>query len=292
MVFSSAALILLLSQLTWAAPIIIGSIHFEPAAEIKRFWPLARYLANQLQSAGIDHGRVVVAKSVFEMAAFLREGKVDLYIDSPFTSVAVSRLSGSKFLLRRWKKGVGEYHTVIFARKDSGISRLEDLRGKKIAFEEPSSSSGYLLPKMILVEQGLKLVPKQAATDAVEPDEVGYVFSYDDESTMVWVLRRQVFAGATDNHHFLGQAKGNLENLTIISETFSMPRHVVSYRADLPYKLVERLKEILLQMDQQEEGKKVLQEFEKTTKFDEIPDQAMLPLLKSRTFLEAEFGHQ
>jgi phosphonate transport system substrate-binding protein len=292
MALLAAAFILPLPQLTWARSLTIGSIHNEPAAEVKRFWPLARYLANQLQSAGIDQGRVVVAQSVLQMAAFLREGKVDLYLDSPFTAVAVSRLSGSKFLLRRWKMGVGEYHTVIFARMDSGISRLEDLKGKIIALEEPFSSTGYLLPKMVLGEQGLKLAPKQATTDVAEPDEVGYVFSYDDENTMVWVLRGKVLAGAIDNHHFLQQTKENLENLTVLYETFSIPRHIVGYRADLPDKLVERIKSILLQMHQQGEGRKVLQEFEKTAKFDEIPHHAMLPLLKSITFFDAEFGHQ
>ncbi len=118
-----------------ARPITVGSIGDEPAAEIKKFSPFARYLAKQLQPAGIDEGKVVVAKDISQMAPFLREGKVDLYIDSPFPTVAVSRISGSKFLLRRWKKGVGEYHSTIFARKDSGISGLEDLKGKLIAFE-------------------------------------------------------------------------------------------------------------------------------------------------------------
>jgi hypothetical protein len=73
MALSAAALILLLPQMTWARPISLGSIHLEPAAEVQRFWPLARYLANQLQSEGIDQGRVVVAQSILQMAAFLRE---------------------------------------------------------------------------------------------------------------------------------------------------------------------------------------------------------------------------
>jgi phosphonate transport system substrate-binding protein len=114
-----AALVFLVPQVTWAGPITIGSIQTEPAHEVKRFLPLARYLAKQLQSEGIDQGRVVVAESIPQMATLLREGKADLFIDSPFPSVAISRLSGSKFLLRRWKKGLGEYHTVIFVRKDS-----------------------------------------------------------------------------------------------------------------------------------------------------------------------------
>lgn len=284
-----AACVVLLPHMSRAEPIRIGSIHTEPAHEFKIFSPLASYLAKQLQSEGIDQGKVVVAQSIPQMAAFLREGKVDLYIDSPFTAVAVSRLSGSKFLLRRWKKKVGEYHTVLFARKDSGIRHLADLKGKMIAFEEPFSSSGYLLPKMVLLQKGLNLVPKRAASDPVGPEEVGYVFSYNDESTMVWVLRRKVSAGALDNHRFPKMAKRNLRSLQIIHETFSMPRHIVSYRADLSPKLVARIKDVLIKMDRSKKGRKALRKFQKTTKFDDIPDQAIAPLLQSMTFIDAEF---
>jgi hypothetical protein len=44
--------------------------------------------------------------------------------------MAVNRLAGSQLLLRRWKRKVGEYHTVIFAKQDSGVSRLEDQGAK------------------------------------------------------------------------------------------------------------------------------------------------------------------
>jgi phosphonate transport system substrate-binding protein len=287
-----AALVFFVPQVAWPGPITIGSISMEPAAEVQKFLPLARYLARQLHAEGIDHGRVVVADSIRHMAVFVQERKVDLFIDSPFPTVAVSRLSGSRFLLRRWKKEVGEYHTVIFARQDSGISRLEDLKGKMIAFEKPFSSSGYFIPKLTLTQAGLHVVPKSEAADPVGPDEVGYVFSYDDESTMVWVLRGKVAAGAMDNNSLPEMAKEGLTSLKIVDQTFAIPRHIVSYRADLSPPLVARIREILLQMDQVEEGKKTLQVFERTSKFDDIPEQAMALLLKSMAFIEAEFGLQ
>ncbi len=284
-----AAIVFLIPQGVWAGSITLGSIGVDPADEIKKFLPLANYLAKQLQSEGIDQGRVVVAKSIPQMAAYVREGKVDLYIDSPFPSVAVSRLSGTKFLLRRWKKGIAEYHTVIFTRKDSGVDRLEDIRGKTIAFEEPFSSSGYFLPKLVLAQMGLKLVPKGGPSESVSPEEVGYAFSFDDETTMVWVLRGKAVAGAMDNQTYLKEAKGNLDRLKVIYETFSIPRHIVTYRPDLPAPLVARIREILLTMDQSQEGRVTLQAFEKTTKFDELPDQALAPLLKAPKFIDAEF---
>ena len=126
-----------------AEPLVIGSIHREAAAEIKKFLPLANYVERHLQPEGVNEARIVVAKDVSQMATLLREGKVDVYIDSPFPSVAASLLSGSKLLLRRWKKGLAEYRSVIFANKDSNLHRLEGLKGNILAFEEPFSSTGY-----------------------------------------------------------------------------------------------------------------------------------------------------
>src|SRR5262245_6828975 len=188
-------------QGTGVRSLTIGSIGIEPAAEIRNFLPLARYLAQQLAPEGIAHGGVVVADSVRQMAAFIRDGKVDLYLDSPFPTLAVSHLSGSRLLLRRWKEGIAEYHTIIFARQDSDIHRLEDLQGQMIAFEKPFSTSGYFLPKLALLQAGLRVVPKREVAP-VRPDEVGYVLSRHDENTMVWVLRGKVLAGAIDSHRF------------------------------------------------------------------------------------------
>ncbi len=285
-----AAGLVLLSHPAWARPITVGSISTEPAAEVKKFVPLASYLAGQLHPEGIDQGKVAVAKSIPEMATFLREGKVDLYIDSPFPAMAVSRLSGSKFLLRRWKKGVAEYHAVIFTHQDSGIDRLEDLRGRTVAFEEPFSSSGYFVPKAILRQQGLRLAPKRDASDPVGSGEVGYVFSYADENTMLWVLRGAVSAGAMDDQSYLKEGRGDLPHLKVIYKSFPLPRHILSYRADLPARLVARIKDVLMTMDQSEEGRKALQDFEKTTKFDELSEQSLAPLLKLERWVQEELG--
>lgn len=279
-----------LPPLTWPKPISIGSVGDAPNEEIKKFLSLANYLAKQLQSEGFDQGKVVVARSIPEMAALLRDGKIDLYVDSPFPTVAVSRLTGSKLLLRRWKQGISDYYTVIFARVDSGINRPEDLKGRMMALKDLSSSSGYFLPKMVLTQRGLKLVLKKDAFDPVKPGEVGYVFSNSEENGMVWVLRGKVSAGAMDNQRYLQQAGRSLNSLKTIYKTFSVPRHIVSYRADLSSELVARIKEIMIQMDQSEEGRRALRDFEGTSKFDELPNQAMAPFFKTMKFIDAEFG--
>lgn len=281
------AAILLLPQLACARSFKLGSISTFPVTETRKFWPLASYLERQLQSEGIDQGKVVVADSIPAMSSFLQTGQVDLYIDSFFPSLAVSRLSGSKLLLRRWKMGKSEYQSVIFTRKDSGIARLEDLKGKVIAFEDPFGSASYFFPKMVLLEKGFRLAQKRQGIDPVKSDEVGYIFSHSDSQTIYLVLNGVVAAGATDDQKYIASSK-NLDTLKIVHETGTFPRQIVSYRADLPAKLVTRVKEVLLNMHQTDEGRQVLQAFETTTKFEEIPvrDLDLLPGLRKHVDAE------
>lgn len=42
------------------------------------------------------------------------------------------------------------YHSVMVARKDSGIKTLEDMKGKKLGFADPDSTSGFLVPNVTL----------------------------------------------------------------------------------------------------------------------------------------------
>jgi len=45
------------------------------------------------------------------------------------------------------------YHSFAFARKDSGITSLEDAKGKEFKFGDPNSTSGYLIPSIELEEK-------------------------------------------------------------------------------------------------------------------------------------------
>ena len=268
----------------------IGSISDEPAAEIKKFLPLANYLTAELKPDGVEQVKTIVTKTITEMAGLLKAGKADIYIDSPFPTIAASRVAGSRILLRRWKNGEADYYSVIFTRKDSDIEQLKNLVGKIVCFKDEDSSSGYLLPKILFADKGLKLTYKSNLAESVAAKEIGYVFSRDERNTVEWVLRGKVPAGAIDYQRYLKEARDRLNDLKIVAQSFPVPRHLVSHRADLSPLLVARIKEILLRMDQSADGKNALADFEKTSKFDEVPNESLAPLMKNRRLIEAELG--
>lgn len=82
------------------------------------------------------------------------------------------------------------YHSVGFARADSGITSLDDMKGKVFAFGDPNSTSGFLIPS---VE-----IPKAIGATMESGDYFGEVrFVGGHEQTIVAVANGDVDAGVT-----------------------------------------------------------------------------------------------
>ena len=82
------------------------------------------------------------------------------------------------------------YHSIGFARKDSGVTSLDDLKGKVFAFGDPNSTSGYLIPS---VE-----IPEAIGATMESGDYFGEVkFLGGHEQTIVAVFNGDVDAGVT-----------------------------------------------------------------------------------------------
>ena len=252
--------------------IVLGDISDDPAEVIEGTQPLADYLASQLSDYGITEGQVRIASSTDEMAKLLATGEVDLYFDSPYPATLISDQAGAKVILRRWRFGVEEYQSVIFASVASGIESVSDLPGHMVAMDAPYSTSGFLLPSVHLLENGLTLTGKKSYGDPVANDEVGFVFSYDDENTLQWVLSGLTDAGVTDDYNFdvafPDDAKAQLVEL---ARTEYIPRQVVVMRSGLDDKLVQAIVQVLTSMHETEAGAAALKPFQ-TSKFDEFPE--------------------
>lgn len=82
------------------------------------------------------------------------------------------------------------YHSIGFARVDSGITSLDDMQGKVFAFGDPNSTSGYLIPSIE--------IPEATGATMDSGDYFGEVkFVGGHEQTIVAVANGDVDAGVT-----------------------------------------------------------------------------------------------
>ena len=251
--------------------LVLGDISEKPTKKVERYQPLTNYLESRLEGVGIKKATVKIAPDLETMADWVKSGEVDLYFDSPYPVMIVSVNTGATPLLRRWKKGVAEYNSIILTHSDSDIHTIEELKGKKIALETNFSTSGYMLPLVYLKKAGL--IPIEQSSDAqnLQANEVGYIFSADEDNTVELILANEVDAGAIDSNTFAELPDDVKSSVKVLLETEQVARHIVLASPELPIEQMNAVKELLLEMDKLPEGKTTLESFEDTAKFDDFP---------------------
>src|SRR5881409_2848801 len=99
--------------------------------------------------------RVTVASDYAAVIEALRNRTADLAFVHPGGYVLASREAKAVIVAKNLWHGKSSFTSRIYVRKDSGLAKLEDLRGKTMAFIDPASSSGYIYPMVLLIQRGL-----------------------------------------------------------------------------------------------------------------------------------------
>lgn len=269
--------------------LVLGKVSDNPKKHYRYLKPMVDYVAEHMKDLGITETKVLMARDNRQMISYLQQGKIDWVTETPFSAVIFQDKAGAELLVRKWKKGVPVYHSVLFTRKDSGINSLADLKGKTIAFEDPGSTSAYFVPASVLIRAGLGLVRLYRPREKPPSDKVGYVFSGEEINTSTWVQKGLVDAGAYSNLDW--EKEGHLpqrftKELKIIHRTKEFPRAVELTRKGLDPRIKQRLMETLLNAHNDPQAKKALRAYQKTKKFDEIDEQLLAGLEEVRLILK------
>jgi phosphonate transport system substrate-binding protein len=181
--------------------------------------------------------------------------RADLAIMNTFGYLLAHEKYGAEAVLTGVYKGREVYWGQIIARKD-GPKTLKDLDHKKIAFVDPSSGSGYVLPAKLLKDA--KVTPKEV------------IFAGRHDSVVTMVYQKQVDAGAT--YHtpqengipqdarklVMTQFPDIFDKIVILAKTEAIPNDPVVFRKDFPPELRKTIIAALKKMVHEEKGQKIL----------------------------------
>ncbi|WP_413559518.1 phosphate/phosphite/phosphonate ABC transporter substrate-binding protein [Bdellovibrio sp. HCB209] len=203
--------------------------------------------------------------------------RVDFAIINTFGYILAHDKYKATAVLIGESNGRSEYWGQIIT-KDPKIKNLNDLNGKKIAYVDPASTSGYVLPAALLRKSNVK------------PKEVVFAGKHDSVVTMVY--QGQVDAGATFHtptengkpqdarRLVLTQYPDVFEKVKIVAMTSSIPSDPVVFRAGFPLEMQNKLVTALKSFSASPGGSDTLKKLYHITNFKDCTDQTFDPVRK------------
>ncbi len=240
----------------------VTTIPEEAASEqLRKFGPLVKYLERSL---GTRVEFVPVNDYPAAVEALVNR-QVDLVWFGGFTFVQAKIRSGDKVIPIAQREEDTQFRSVFIAQKASGITRLEDLKGRQVSFGSASSTSGHLMPRNFLLQAGIE----------PERDFKRVAFSGAHDATIASVVSGRVDAAALDItvwRKFVGENKVDTSKVDVFYTTPPYFNYNWSVHADMPAAQRERILRALLALSPDNpEGKEILG-LARATRF--IPTQA------------------
>lgn len=117
-----------------------------------------RDMKELLGLVGSTAGVALVARAVESypaLAAAVDNGEVDIAWLPPVSYILLQKRGKVTPLVSHHRGGRAEFHSVILVRSSSRIRTVEGLRGKRAAWVDKHSASGYVLPRIQLAAMGI-----------------------------------------------------------------------------------------------------------------------------------------
>jgi phosphonate transport system substrate-binding protein len=239
-------------------------------ATIEKFQPLMDYLSKKTGSAF----ELKPVKDYETVVAGFKTAEYDAGIIGSGVGGAAIRDIGAIPVARPVVKGSSSYRGLIIARKDSGLKKIEDFKGKAFDFGRKGNSSGHLYPLTLLKAKKL------------DPDAFFSKTEYQGkhEVAISKVLNKEVAGAAVKDSTFEKMKKEDArieKELVVLSKSEAFPDTTHFFRKGAPADLVKATRKALLGIEKDPDGKAALaalgaQKYVETTPKDFLYVQKLL----------------
>lgn len=241
-ILSASALALALSMAAASAQardIVMGLIPAENNEEmIQKFEPMRAQLEKKLG----EKVKVFTATDYAGVIEAMKKKRVDIAWFGPLSYYLAEQEAGAEAFAVGLREGSNShtYKSIFVAPCDSGIKSIKDMKGKSVAFVDPASTSGGLMPTyMVKKETGMM------------PDQFFGKFTYaGSHDAAEMAVKNKTVDTAADNDITYEKmlAKGLITKQTncIVKESDPLPGSPLVYRGDLPADLKAKIQDAVL----------------------------------------------
>jgi phosphonate transport system substrate-binding protein len=210
-------------------------------ATFRKFQPLVEYVKG---SADVTLNLVVVP-DLDQFQMMLGAGQVDLALQDPHTYERLSEYFDNRMLLRTVAPDTTMRQSgVVIVRRDSGVTELSQLRGKRVLFGPRTSTSKWVAARLLFASAGLDVDHDVRATNGGCCEDISFA-----------VAIRSVDAGVVCDHSLVrhGNTTWNLgvdsRVLRVIARTRPFPTRVLAARRGVAAKSIANVMAVLERLD-------------------------------------------
>ena len=220
---------------------------FVPSGEARTILESGNKISHLLEVATGYRFESFVATSYAGVIEAMGAGRADIGWLNTFSYVIAHQKYGAEVRLVTVRFGLPYYRAQIIAQTASGINSLADLKGKRFAFVDPASTSGYLFPLAGLKKAGYD--PQKFFGQTI--------FAGSHNNVVLAVYQGRVDAGAV-----FEDARGSvqrtlpdvMQKVKVVWKSDPIPNDTVSFRRELPPDVKDRVAKALLRFSQQPAG--------------------------------------
>jgi phosphonate transport system substrate-binding protein len=245
-------------------------LYFVPSVDAAALNQNAKVVHRYLEANTPYKFKTAVPASYIAIVEGFGTNRVDVAAINLFGYILAHQKYGAEARLAFRRFGEDTFRAAIIAREGGPVHKLEDLAGKKFAYVDPASTTGYVLPAKLFKDRGIKL------------GEIVYAKKHDNVVTMVY--NGQVDAGVT---FYSPPAEGEIQDarrlvktqfpdveqrVKIVELTESIPIEPIAFRKDLPEEMKQRIVQALLELIQTEEGRQAFKALYAVTELRRVTD--------------------
>lgn len=242
------------------------NVQFVPSTQADTIQAKAKPLEKLLKKELGIPVHVTISTDYNTVVEAMGSGKVDMGFLPPDPYVQAHKQYGAKVILQSQRYGINDkkndgsdtdklvdyYRALVVVKKDSGIKNVKDLKGKKIAVQNPTSDAGYIFPVVDLKKKGMNVV-KNSDLVTVKGHDQGVISVVNGDTDAAFVFDDARNLVKEDN-------PDAFKDTRVLKYTTKIPNDTITLRKGVSKADSKTIQKAMIKVSKTDKGKKVMKD--------------------------------